>query len=68
MNLFGIPLFLSFSYFKAFLIENLPILTNLSDDGILISYLIANFMYIFFIIICLVFVCKILIYIKNHYC
>lgn len=68
MILFGIPIFISFSYFKAFLSENLPILANLSDDGLLIAYLLTNFMYIIFVIILLALVCKIIIYIKNHYC
>lgn len=68
MSLFGIPIFISFSYFKAFISENLPILANLTDDGLLISWLLANFMYIFFVIIVLALVCKIIIYIKNHYC
>ena len=68
MSFYGIPIFISFTYYKAFIIENLPMLTNITDDGLFIGFLLVNFIYIIGIVLFIVLLCKILIYIKNHYC
>ena len=67
MNLFGIPLFISFSYFRAFISENLPML-QLSDDILFISWLLTNYMYIICIVLFICLACKIIIYFKNRLC
>lgn len=67
MSLFGIPIFISFAYYKAFIIENLPILTNITDDGLFIGFLLVNLIYIICIGLFLVLLCKFLIYVKNHF-
>lgn len=68
MSLYGIPIFINFAYFKTFIIEKLPILANITDDGLFIGFLLVNFMYLICIVLFITLICKILIYIKNHYC
>lgn len=65
MNLFGIPIFISFTSYRAFILENLPDLT-LTDDILFQSWLMTNFMSILFIVIIIYFLLKILIFIKNR--
>lgn len=65
MSLFGIPIFISFTSYKAFILENFTNLT-LTDDILFQSWLMTNFMYILFIFIIIYFLLKILIFIKNR--
>lgn len=65
MSLFGIPVFISFTSYKAFILENFTNLT-LTDDILFQSWLMTNFMYILFIFIIIYFLLKILIFIKNR--
>lgn len=65
MNLFGIPIFIPFVSYRAFILEILPNLT-LTDDILFQSWLMINFMYILFIVIIIYFLLKILIFIKNR--
>lgn len=65
MSLFGIPIFISFESYKAFILENFTNLT-LTDDILFQSWLMTNFMYILFIFIIIYFLLKILIFIKNR--
>lgn len=65
MSLFGIPIFISFASYKAFILENFTNLT-LTDDILFQSWLMTNFMYILFIFIIIYFLLKILIFIKNR--
>ena len=65
MNLFGIPIFISFVSYRTFILEILPNLT-LTDDILFQSWLMTNFMYILFIVIIIYFLLKILIFIKNR--
>lgn len=67
MTLYGIPIFINFAYFKTFIIENLPMLTNITDDALFIGYLLVNFIYLIFIVLFISLIFKILIYVKNHY-
>ena len=65
MNLFGIPIFISFVSYRAFILKILPNLT-LTDDILFQSWLMTNFMYILFIAIIIYFLLKIVIFIKNR--
>lgn len=46
MKLFGIPLYVSYEVVSLFITDNFPTLV-LTDDTIFITFILANFMYLF---------------------
>ncbi len=47
MNIFGIPIFVPYDTFYEFISTQLPTLTNLTSDGLLVGYILINAIYIF---------------------
>ena len=65
MSLFGIPICIPYADYLEFLNTNFPALI-LSDDGIFITYMMANGLYLFLIYLFIVFCYKFIIWIKNE--
>lgn len=67
MNIFGIPIFMSYEYFSNFINTNFPDhLGFMSSDIGLLTYFIVNFMYIICICIFVHIIYKICMFVVNH--